>query len=154
ASLATAHELCLNPPGSQGVLPPPSPLRTGHEDRPSSGSSPWPLSPVLLMSLPMAPGVDQTEVVEVVCPTVTSRDNMIPLHALSRPKGEAEEGTAFPLFLGQRRCFFHIVSPPPRTFFACPPIRPERRVVGRISPCDFGEAGDWGSVGSHQFCLP
>ena len=41
------------PPGSQGVLPLSSPLRTGQESCPSSGSSPWPLSPVLLMPLPI-----------------------------------------------------------------------------------------------------
>jgi hypothetical protein len=81
----------------------------------------------------MAPGVDQTEVVEVVCPTVPSRDNMIPLHALSRSKGDAAEGTAVSLLLVQQQSLFHIGFPAHLTLLACPPILPERRVIGRIA---------------------
>src|SRR5207245_7672533 len=77
------------PPGSRRVLPPSSPLRTGQEGCPSSGSSPWPLSPVLLMTLPMAPWVDQTFVVDIVCPPVTYGDNMIRFYGLSRDKWDA-----------------------------------------------------------------
>src|SRR5215831_21263352 len=60
-----------------------TPLRTGRESCPSSGSSPWPLSPVRLVTLPMAPGVYQTFVAEVVCSTLTSRDNMIRFYGFS-----------------------------------------------------------------------
>src|SRR6266568_552775 len=67
---------CGDPPGSRRVLPLSSPLRTGREGFPSSGSSPWPLLPVLLMTLPMAPGVYQTFIVDVVRSTLTCKDNV------------------------------------------------------------------------------
>ena len=102
-------------PGSRRVLPLSSPLRTGREGFPSSGSSPWPLSPVLLVTLPMAPGVYQTFVVEVVCSTLTCRDNMLRFYGFSRNKGRLAQSAPLSLPLVQAS-----VVGSPR--FPCPPV--------------------------------
>ena len=76
------------------------------------------------MPLPMTPGVDQTCVVEVVCPTVTYGDNMIHLNAFSRSKGNAAEGASISLPLVQHQPLFHIGFPAHVTLLTLPPILP------------------------------
>lgn len=82
------------------------------------------MSPVLLMTLPMTPGVDQTCIVDVVCPTVTCGDNMIHLYALSRSKGDAAEGASISLPLVQHQPLFHIGFPSYLTLPSLPPVLP------------------------------
>ena len=92
---ALSRFVCLNlPPGSRKVLPPSSPLRTGRESCPSSGSSPWPLSPVLLVTLPMAPGVYKAFVAKVVSSALAFEDNMVRFYGFSWYKLDMTQSAA------------------------------------------------------------
>ena len=88
-------------PGSRKMLPPSSPLRTGHESFPSSGSSPWPLSPVLLVVLPMAPGVYKAFGLAIACSTLACRENMIRCYAFSHYAWDVTPSASVSLFLVQ-----------------------------------------------------
>src|SRR5262249_49986331 len=61
-----------------------TPLRTGREGLPSSGSSPWPLSPVLLVTLPMAPGVYKAFVANVIRTALAFEVDMVRFYGFSR----------------------------------------------------------------------
>ena len=141
-------------PGSRKMLPPSSPLRTGHESFPSSGSSPWPLSPVLLVTLTMAPGVYETFVLEVVCSTLTCRDNMIRFYGFSLYKWDGTQSASVSLFLVQYQPLFRVGFPAHVLLLALCPVLAQSWVIGGVLPCDLGEAGDWGCVGFDQCCLP
>ena len=99
------------PPGSRKMLPPSSPLRTGHERFPSSGSSPWPLSPVLLVVLPMAPGVYNAFVLDIVCSTLACRDNMIRFYAFSCYERDSTQSASVSLLLVQYQPLFRVGFP-------------------------------------------
>src|SRR5216683_6186708 len=142
------------PPGSRKVLPPSSPLRTGHESFPSSGSSPWPLLPVLLVTLPMAPGVYKTFVVDVVCSTLACRDDMIRFYVFSRYEWDGTQSASIFLFLVQHQPLCLVGFPSHLLFFALRPIWTQSWIIGGVFPRDLREAGDGGCVGLDQFCLP
>src|SRR5258708_2623051 len=142
------------PPGSQGVLPPPSPLRTGHEGFPSSGSGPLPLSPVLLVTLPMAPGVYETFVGNIVLSTLTCKDNVIRFYVFSWNKRDGTQSASIPLSLVQHQPLFRNGFPSHLLLLALYPVLAQSRVIGRTLSLDFGEAGDRGCIGFDQFCLP
>ena len=144
----------LAAPGSRRVLPPSSPLRTGRESFPSSGSSPWHLSPVLLMTLPMAPGVYETFVIKVVCSPLTCQDNMIRFYDFSPNKWDIAHSASISLSLVQHQPLFRIGFPSHLLLLPLQPVLAQRRVIGRVFPCDLGEAGDRGFIGFDQFCLP
>src|SRR4030095_14260124 len=127
-----------------------SPLRTGREGFPSSGSSPWPLSPILLMTLPMAPGVYETFVLDVVCSTLTCRDNMIRFYAFSHNKRDVTQGASVSLPLVQYQPLFLVGFPSHLLFLALRPVLVQSWVIGRIPPCDLCEAGDRGCIGFDQ----
>src|SRR5262249_14466842 len=120
---------------------------------PSSGSSPWPLSPVLLVTLPMAPGVYKTCVAEVVCSTLTWRDHRIRFSGFSRYKGDATQSASVSLSLGQYPPLLLVGFPAHVLLLALHPVLAQRWVIGRVLPCDRGEASDWGYVGFDQVCL-
>ena len=138
------------PPGSRKVLPPSSPLRTGREGFPSSGSSPWPLLPVRLVTLPMAPGVYKTFVLNVVRSTLTCRDNMIRFYAFTRYKWDMTQSASVSLFLVQYQPLFLVGFPSHLLLLALRPVLAQSWVIGGISPCDLREAGDRGCVGFDQ----
>ena len=141
------------PPGSRKMLPPSSPLRTGHESFPSSGSSPWPLSPVLLVALPMAPGVYKTFVIDIVCSTLACRENMIRFYAFSHYEWDVTQSASVSLFLVQHQPLFLVGFPSHLLLLALRPVLAQGWVIGGIPPCDLREAGDRGCVGLHQFRL-
>jgi len=137
-------------PGSQRVLPLSSPLRTGHEGLPASGSSPWPLSPVHLVTWPMTPGVDETCMLHVVCSTLTWRDTMVRFSVFSRYTWDATQRALVSLFLGHSQPLLRVGFPSHLVLLALHPVWAQSWVIGRVLPCDFGEAGDRGCVGFDQ----
>ena len=74
------------------------------------------------MPLPMAPGVDQTCIVEVVWTPVTGGDTMIRFYVLSRSKGDAAEGASISLSLVQHQPLLHEGFPSHLTLPAFPPV--------------------------------
>ena len=136
------------------MLPLSSPLRTGREGCPSSGSSPWPLSPVLLMTLPMAPGVYKTFVVDVVCSTLTCGYDMIRFYVFSRYKWDGTQSASISLSLVQHQPLFRVGFPSHLLLLALHPVVAQSWVIGRVSPCDLREAGDRGCIGFDQFAFP
>jgi hypothetical protein len=142
-----------DPLGSRRVLPLSSPLRTGHEDFPSSGSGPEPLSPVLLMTLPRAPGVYKTFITKVVRSTLSCRDDMIRFYAFSRYERDMTQRASVSLLLGQYQPLFLVGFPSSLLLLALQPVLPPSWVIWGVSPCDLGEACDRGCIGLDQFCL-
>src|SRR4051812_18001816 len=91
---------CVSGSGKEAALPPPPPLRTGRARFPASGSSLLKrlsrdaaclVTPVLAMSLTVAVGMEQLQVVQVVCATPRSPDPVVQvplpflLHGLPAP---------------------------------------------------------------------
>ena len=72
-----------------------------------------------------------------------------------RSRYELDSTQSAPIFLSleQHQPLFRVGFPSYLSLLALYPIFLERWVVGRISPSDFGEAGDRGFVGLDQFCL-
>src|SRR6266849_10753730 len=151
--LCNSVSVAAMPPGSRKVLPPSSPLRTGHESFPSSGSSPWPLSPVLLVTLPMAPGVYETFVVHVVCSTLTCRDKMIRFYVFPRYEWDVTQSASVSLFLVQYPPLFLVGFPSHLVLLALRPVVAQNWVIGGVLPCDLGEAGERDCIGFDQFRL-
>src|SRR2546427_2464428 len=148
-----APNAAAQPPGSRKVLPSSSPLRTGHESFPSSGSGPWPLSPVLLVALPMAPGVYKAFVIDSVCSPLACRDHMIRFSAFSHYEWDVTQSASVSLFLVQHQPLFRVGCPSHLLLLALRPVLAQGWVLGGIPPCDRGEAGDRGCVGLDQFRL-
>ena len=119
----------------------------------SSGSSPWPLSPVLLVTLPMAPGVYKTFVLDLVCSTLACREKMIRFYAFSPYEGDVTQRASVSLFLVQYQPLFLVGFPSHLLLLALRPVLAQGWVIGGMPPCDFGEACDRGCVGLHQFRL-
>ena len=101
----------------------------------------------------MAPGVYQTFVAEVVCSPLTSQDNMIRFYGFSRYKGDSTQSASISLSLVQYQPLFLVGFPSYLVLLTLHPVLAQRWVIGRMFPCDFGEAGDRGCVGLHQFRL-
>jgi hypothetical protein len=106
------------------------------------------------MTLPMAPGVYETFVVDGVCSTTTFRDDMIRFYAFARKKWDTTQSASVSLLLVQGQPLLFVGFPSHLPLFALVPVRVQRWVEGRISPFDFDEAGDRGFVGLDQFRLP
>ena len=119
------------------MLPPSSPLRTGHESFPSSGSSPLPLSPVLLVVLPMAPGVYKAFVIDIVCSTLACRDNMIRFYAFSHYEWDVTQRASVSLFLVQHPSLFLVGFPSHLLLLALRPVLAQGWVIGECLPVTF-----------------
>src|SRR6266446_7347514 len=128
-------------------------MRSTAHGFPSSGSSPSPLSPVLLMTLPMAPGVYETFVVEVVCSTLTCGADRIRCYVFSGYKRDGTQGASLSWSLVQHQPLFLVGFPSHLSLLALHPVLAQRRILGRVSSCDLCVAGDWGCIGLHQFCF-
>ena len=101
----------------------------------------------------MAPGVYKTCVAEVVCSTLTWRDHRIRFSGFSRYKGDATQSASVSLSLGQYPPLLLVGFPAHVLLLALHPVLAQRWVIGRVLPCDRGEASDWGYVGFDQVCL-
>src|SRR6266446_10152263 len=102
------------------------------------------------MTLPMAPRVYETFIVDVVCSTLTCRDNMIRFYAFSHYEWDFTQSASISLFLVQRQPLFLVGFPSHLLLLALRPVLAQSWVIGRILPCDFCEACDRGCVGLHQ----
>src|SRR5215831_19106111 len=79
---------------------------------------------------------------------------MVRFHGFSRYELDATQSAPIFLSLEQHQPLFRVGFPSYLSLFTLFPVFPERRVIGRVSPCDFDEAGNWGLVGLDQFRLP
>jgi hypothetical protein len=132
------------------MLPPSSPLRTGHESCPSSGSSPWPLAPVLLVALPMAPVVDKAFVSDSVCAPLAWREHRLRCYPFSPYAWDVTPSAAVSLFLVQPQPWLLVGCPAHVLLLARRPVVAPRGVRGGIAPGDLRAAGDRGGIGRHQ----
>src|SRR6266446_3227120 len=105
------------------------------------------------MTLPMAPGVYETFVIDVVCSTLTCRDDMIRFYVFSGYKQDGTQGASISLSLVQHQPLFLVGFPSHLSLLALHPVLAQRRIIGRVSSCDLCVAGDWGCIGFHQFRL-
>jgi hypothetical protein len=101
----------------------------------------------------MAPGVYKTFVAEVVCSTVTARDNMIRFYAFSCYKWDSAQCASVSLLSVQHQPLFLVDFPAHLLLLSLCPVLAQCWVIGRVSAYDFREAGDWGCIGLDQFCL-
>jgi len=106
------------------------------------------------MTLPMAPRVYQTFVVDIVRSTLTCEYDMIRFYVFSWYKRDGTQGASVPLSLVQHQPLFRKGFPSHLLFLSLRPILAQGRVIGRVSSYDLREAGDRGCVGFDQFCLP
>jgi hypothetical protein len=72
-----AAQLRLKAPGSQGMLPYPSPLRTVHESRPSHGSSPYCLLSMSLVVCVMTPSMHKHAVLLAIVTALVSGGDVV-----------------------------------------------------------------------------
>jgi hypothetical protein len=101
----------------------------------------------------MAPGVYQTFITEVVCSTLTSRDEMIRFYGFSRYRRDSTQSASVSLSLVQYQPLFRGGFPSRPFLLALHPVLAQCWVIGRVFPCDFCEAGDGGCVGLNPFRL-
>jgi hypothetical protein len=103
----------------------------------------------------MAPGVYETFVVDVVCSTLTCGYDMIRFYVFPGYKWDGTQSASIPLFLVQHQPLFRKGFPSHLLLLSLYPVLAQSRVVGRVSPCNLGEAGDRGCVGFDQcrLCL-
>jgi len=135
------------PPGRQSVLPLSSPLRTGHAGCPSSGSSPWPLSPVHVVTLPRTPGVYETCMLHGLCSTLTGRDKRVRFSVFSRSTWDATQSAWVSLLLVHEPPLCLVGFPAHVLLRALHPVLAQSWVIGRVLPWDGGAAGERGCVG-------
>jgi hypothetical protein len=105
------------------------------------------------MTLPMAPGVYQTFVDDVVRSTLTCGYDMVRFSVFSWYKWDSTQSASLPLSLVQHQSLFRIGFPSHLLLLSFLPVFSQGGVVGRASSYDLCEAGDWGFVGFSQFCL-
>src|SRR5262249_49338912 len=72
-----APQLRPEAPGSQGMLPHPSPLRTVHESLPSHGSSPYCLLPMSLVVRTMTPPMHKHAVLLAIVTTLVCGGDVV-----------------------------------------------------------------------------
>src|SRR5882672_10798133 len=106
------------------------------------------------MTLPMAPGVYQTFVRDVVRSTLTCGYDMIRFYVFSWYKRDGTQSASIPLSLVQHQPLFRKGFPSHLLLLALYPVLAQSRVIGRTLSLDFGEAGDRGCIGFDQFCRP
>ena len=85
------------------------------------------------MTLPMAPGVYETFVVDIVCSTLTYGDNMIRLDAFSCYKRDFTQSASVSLSLVQYQPLFLVGFPCYLLLLALRPVLAQGWVVGRTS---------------------
>ena len=78
---------------------------------------------------------------------------MIRFYVFSRDKWDSTQSASVSLSLVQYQPLFLVGFPSHLLLLALRPVLVQRWVIGRVLPCDLGEASDWGYVGFDQFCL-
>ena len=101
----------------------------------------------------MAPGVYKAFVAEVLSSALAFEVDMVRFYGFSRDELDSTQGAPIFLSLEQHQPLFRVGFPSYLSLLALYPVFLERWVIGRISPCDFREAGNRGCIGLDQFGL-
>ena len=75
---------------------------------------------------------------------------MIRFYVFSRYKWDVTQSASVSLFLMQHQPLFLVGFPSYLVLLSLYPVLAQSRVIGRVFPCDLGEAGDRGCVGFDQ----